>query len=328
LAQRVLFDQHRATGVEYRDGAGLHRPSCSGEVIVSAGAIASAKLLLLSGIGPAEDLAALGLPVVADRPQVGCNLQDHVYTTMVHEVSMPTLNRELSPLKALRHGLRFAMAGRGPASSGAAHAVAFLSLSEATAWPDLQITFGPFAFLAETAGGDGPVHDAHRIRPVPESAVTTMACLLHPRTSGSVRLRSADPSDSPVISFEAFTDPGDVDLLAQGCGIIRQVFATEPLASVVVKEMLPGPDVAGEAALSEHLRAKAWNGYHPVGTCRMGSDAASVVDPTLRVRGVEGLRVVDASVMPTLPSGNTNGPVVAIAERAARLIAEDGGDRP
>lgn len=318
--QRLVFDGHRVVGVEYRDRTGIRRASCSREVILSAGTIASAKLLLLSGIGPADDLRAVGIPVVVNLPGVGRNLQDHVYTSFIHQVALATLNGALTPLGVARHALRFLVAGRGPAASGAAHALAFVSASDSTPWPDLQLSFAPFAVVADSDDPDGPVHDVHSLRLVKVPAVTTLACLLHPRTTGSVRLRSLDPTDAPAVSFEAFGDEDDIGVLAQGCETIRRVYSTNPLKRYVVRELVPGATVEDGAGWEDYLRRKAWNGFHPVGTCKMGSDTLAVVDPQLRVRGVEGLRVVDASVMPSLPSGNTNGPVIAMAERGARLI--------
>jgi choline dehydrogenase-like flavoprotein len=343
VVHRVLFDGTRAAGVEYSTGGGdVQSVKCRGEVILSAGTFASPKLLMLSGIGPAGPLRAHGIEVLCDRPGVGQNLQEHPYATLMYGVSLHTLNRDLNPVGIARHGLSFVFRGRGALATPFGHGIVFGHLDGGDQGPsDLQITFAPFGVgagkgrLAETlralaeasdkAGddaGEEPAHrhDVHDMGLLPESSVTVMACVLHPRGRGAVRLRSADPAASPVIDHRLFAEPEDVRAMGAACRAVRAIFDATALKEVVTGELLPGDAVQSSADWDRFVRRFGFRGEHGVGTCRMGRDEDAVVDPQLRVVGVEGLRVVDASVMPAVPSGNTNAPTIMIAERGADFI--------
>jgi choline dehydrogenase len=323
--QRIVVEEGHATGVEYHHQGRVRHARCRGEVILAAGAIASPKLLLLSGIGPADHLGEVGVEVVRDLPGVGRDLQEHLYTTMLHSVTVRTLNRELTPWGVARHGLDFLVRGRGPATSGPVHALAFVS-GPSTTGTEVEILYAPFGILgaryddASDAERPAALHDIHNMRLLPTSSVTTIPCVLHPHARGTITLRSNRPDDQPVIRFPLLSDEEDVAALIRGCDTIRKIFATPAFSPYVTREEIPGPDVRTAAEWQDHLRTHAWRGDHPVGTCRMGNDADAVVDPHLRVRGIGRLRVVDASIMPSITSGNTNAPTVMIAERASDLI--------
>ncbi len=341
-AHRVLFDGTRAVGVEYSGRGEVHRAWANHEVILSAGTFASPKLLMLSGIGPADHLRAHGIEIVCDRPGVGANLQEHPYATLMYGVNMRTLNRELNPVGIARHGLDFVFRGRGALSSPFGHGMVFGHLSEDTDGPcDLQIIFAPFGVgankgrLAETlnalaqASGEADDavahrHDVHDMGLLSQSSVTVMTALLHPTSRGEVRLRSADPAAAPVIRHRLFGGSADVQALAAACRAVRSIFDTPAFKEVATGELLPGDAVQSNADWERFVRTFGFRGEHGVGTCRMGADSDAVVDPQLRVLGVTGLRVVDASVMPTVTSGNTNAPTIMIAERGADLVRDAG----
>jgi choline dehydrogenase len=336
LAHRIIFDRSRAVAVDYSKRGRLGRAWCSGEVIVSAGTFASPRLLMLSGIGPADQLRALGLEVACDRSAVGQNLQEHPYATLMYGVTTRTLNRDLNPVGIARHGADFVLRGRGALASPFGHGLVFGHLDEEQRGPsDIQITFAPFGVssgkgrLAETlqAQADGEAgppegqrHDVHDMRLLPLSSVTVLACVLHPAGRGEVRLRSADPSAPPVIDHRLFAEPADVRALGAACRAVRAIFDAEAFKGTVTGELLPGDAVQSSDDWDRFVRQFGFRGEHGVGTCRMGSDDAAVVDPQLQVRGVEGLRVIDASVMPLVTSGNTNAPTIMIAERGADLV--------
>jgi choline dehydrogenase len=326
LVTRIAVERGRAVAVEFRRGAEVHRAECSGEVILSAGAFASPKLLMLSGIGPAAALDALGIEVVADLAGVGRNLQEHLWAPLQYEVDVATLNQEATPWRVLKHGVELLLRGTGPATSTVGTALVFGRLDPTSPVPQFQAMFGPFAMAQGGADdGSGGVDASHHVRASalrPLSGVTSLPCLLHPRARGSVELRSADPTDPPRISFALAGDDHDVDELVEICRRLREVYRTSPMREHVVREVLPGPAVDTDDQWRGYVHATSFGGAHGCGTCAMGVDDRAVVDPELRVRGVEGLRVVDASVMPTIPSGNTNAPVVMIAERASDLIGD------
>jgi choline dehydrogenase-like flavoprotein len=281
------------------------------EVIVSAGAFGSPKLLMLSGIGPAAELRAHGVPVVADLPGVGANLQDHLdyiigYTSPRADVV------GLNPagvVRLIRAGLDWRRTGEGLFASPMAEAGAFIRSSPAEARPDLQLHF--------VVG----IVDDHMRRIHLADGWSCHVCVLRPWSRGTVGLQSADPAAPPRIDPGFLSDPRDLALLMQGARRMEAVLATPDLAPWRGRRLYPHD--GSDAALEADIRARADTIYHPVGTCRMGQDAMAVTDPQLRVRGVAGLRVVDASVMPTLIGGNTNAPTIMIAERAAAMILED-----
>ncbi|SNQ45317.1 conserved hypothetical protein [Frankia canadensis] len=344
---RVLFEGTRAVGVEYLHQGEVKRAHAGTEVIVSAGSIGSPKLLMVSGVGPAGRLAELGIPVVADSPLMGENLQEHPYAHMLYGVTVRTLNREMTPIGVVKHGLDFVIRGRGAATASMAHAVVFGGSKNRT---ETEIVFGPFgvsagagkkaskpaeegtgtadseelseyekfqASLASAATYDHDVHDMQLLR---TSSVIVIPSVTHPKGRGRVGLRSANPADPPTIHHELIGHPDDLQGLVDACLTAREIFAQPSLSRYVTSEELPGAIAQSEDDLRQWLRKFAHRGSHAAGTVHMGSDPSAPLDPTLRVRGVENLRVVDASVMPTLTSGNTNAPTIMIAEKGADLI--------
>jgi choline dehydrogenase-like flavoprotein len=296
----------RASGVRYRKGGREHFVRAERETILAAGALASPQLLLLSGIGPADQLRAQGISVIADLPGVGENLQDHPYLTSVWDVPGGGSLADAEGPKAL---LEYLLRRSGPLTSSVAEAVAFVRSRPGLAQPDLQFHFAPAYFVEN---GDEE-YDGH--------AITMGPALVGPRSRGWLRLRSADPTDKPYIQTNTLAEPEDVAALIAGTRLTRKIAASEPFASELGRELFPGAGIESDDDLADDLRRRIELLYHPVGTCRMGSDDDAVVDPELRVRGLDGLRVVDASVFPIIPSGNTNAPTIAVAERAADLIA-------
>jgi len=297
----------RVTGV--RMAGGLRRRTrtlrAAREVIVCAGAINSPQLLLLSGIGPEDELQRHGIEVRHALPGVGRNLQDHPFLTMLWEVrSEETLFGAEKPIHLLEWGLRRS----GKLTSPAAEVCAFVRTRPGLPAADIQFHMGALYF--EDHGAEE--HDA--------PAVVIGPVLVTPASRGSVTLRSADPTAKPRILTNSLTEPEDVASMVAGMELAREIAAQEPMRSTVVRELKPGPSVSTRDDLEAALRERVELIYHPVGTCRMGTDEDAVVDPALRVRGLEGLRVVDASVMPVITGGNTNAPTIMIAERAADLI--------
>ena len=310
LATRILVADGKAVGVVYRtkDDDIEDEARCSREIVVCAGAIGSPHLLQLSGIGPRGPLEEAGVEVLHEHSSVGMNLLDHLANgLLVRTKGVETL----ASAESLRNLLRWAVRGRGPLTSNLGEAVAFVRSRPDLAAPDLELLLAPVLF--EEEGLKTPT----------EHGLTLAVVLLRPRSVGTVLLRSADPREHPAIDPRYLTDSGGADAatLLLGLRLARRVLAHEPLASFVDGEILPGDDARSDDALLAHIRDLSQTLYHPAGTCRMGSDAASVVDPNLRVRGIEGLRIADASVMPTLPRGHTNWPTVMIAERASQLVA-------
>ncbi|UOY01727.1 GMC family oxidoreductase [Blastococcus sp. PRF04-17] len=305
LATRVLVENGRATGVEYRRGGRVHTAHAAREVVLSGGAINSPQLLMLSGIGPADHLREVGVDVVHDLSGVGGGLQDHPLVPMVWNVrSGKSLRLAESPVNLAK----WKAAGRGPLTSNLAEAGLFTKSSPEQPEPDLQFHFLPVKFWKQA-----------EIDPDVE-AFSTLVVLVRVHSRGSVRLRSADPTWAPAIDAGYLTDERDLEALVTGVEKAREIASVGPITSVLADEWSPGPSVQGRDALRASVRDTLESLYHPVSSCRMGTDEQAVVDSELRVRGIEGLRVADASVMPTLVRGNTNAPTIMIAERAADLI--------
>lgn len=302
--ERVLIESGRATGVRTARGDML----ADGEVILSAGALATPKLLMLSGIGPADELQAHGIAVRHANAAVGRNLTEHPNANLSWDVRPRTYNVEINGPRIAWHMLNWALFRRGPATSPYPHAVAFFRSTPDAPRADIQLMFGPFAFAFSPEG----------VVPYLKPAVTVVAALNYPEARGRVRLRSADPADKPIIEHALLGEPADVRRLTAAGRFVREIFAQGPLQRDVVGERLPGPDVQSDAEWDAYLRRTTFLGYHPVGTCAMGPEG--VVDHMLRVRGVNGLRIADASIMPAPISGNTNAAAMMIGERAAELI--------
>ncbi|TMM20193.1 MAG: FAD-dependent oxidoreductase [Actinobacteria bacterium] len=301
---KLLFEGTRAVGAAGIDGSGEQFEVRAGrEVIVSCGAYDSPKLLMLSGIGRPEELELLQIETVAECPEIGANLQDHPNTGCVW-----LTDREDSLFGALNDdNLARFQSGEGPLTSNVAEVGGFMRTRGGLAAPDVQMHFAAAMFAAE---GLVPA-DAH--------GLACGACVLKPRSRGYVAVGSPDPTAKPVIVHNYFDDPNDLRTAIDGVRAVMDIARHSPLAECISGSLfVPASD--SDADIEAHVRATTQTLYHPVGTCRMGSDETSVLDPALRVRGVEALRVVDASVMPTVPRGNTNAPTIAVAERAADLI--------
>ncbi|MFB6087969.1 MAG: GMC family oxidoreductase [Haloarculaceae archaeon] len=307
---QVRFEDGEAAGVTYEQDGETVRVDAEEEVVVSAGAVESPKLLMLSGVGPADHLREHGIDVVADRPGVGRNLQDHPVVPVIYGAEG---TETLDDADSLWNLAKWFLLKQGPLTSNVAEAGAFVRTDDDLRAPDLQYHFGP-AYFRNHGFDDAPT-DAFSIGPT----------LVRPESRGRLELRSADPHDDPAIDPRYLTAERDLRTLVEGIELAREIAAAEPLADHAGEELHPGPDVQSEADLEDYVREELETLYHPVGTCRMGQGEDAVVDERLRVRGVSGLRVVDASVMPTVTTGNTNAPTIAIAEKAADVIRADRG---
>jgi choline dehydrogenase len=309
---RLLIADNQVTGVAYLHKGRIREMQARCSVLLCGGAIHSPQLLMLSGIGPADHLRAMGIPVVSDLPGVGQNLQDHVAAGVMCSCSRPiSLNRALTPWRLPGTLLRYALFHQGPLTSNVVEAGGFVrSLPDLPA-PDLQFTFIPVWALD------------HGLTRLKGHGFILVMLLLRPQSHGSVTLRSSDPLDAPRIQPNYLNHEEDRAALLRGMRLVRQVTDTPPLAQLRRAERLPGPEAQSEEELLTAIRAYAQNGDHPVGTVKMGQDRLAVVDERLRVHGLRRVRVVDASIMPTVPRGNTNIPTIMIAERAADFIKED-----
>jgi choline dehydrogenase len=310
LVRRIVIEGGRAAAVEFERASEVQTIRARREVLLCGGTIASPQLLMLSGIGDARTLAGLGIPVTVDRPAVGRNMQEHVRAQLVYRTRIPSLNQEARGLRFAGHVARYAWHKSGLLTSTASQVNGFVRSSVEVDRPDLQLVFRPSS--GDYREGRFIMHEY--------PGVMAMVGLLCPRSRGHVTLRDADPHTPPSIVVGHLTDEADYDPLMRGVKMMRQIFATPPLADQVEEEVRPGKAVSDDATLRQYIRETADSLFHAVGTCAMGADAASVTTPELRVRGVDALRVVDASVMPLVPSGNTTAAVLMIAERAADLV--------
>jgi choline dehydrogenase len=304
---RVILHQGRASGVEYRGKRGVGRVRARREVILAAGAVFSPQLLMLSGIGPGPALRNHGIPVAVDRPAVGGNLQDHLVCGVVMEaVGTPSLARA-ERLPAL---LRWFLSKRGPVTSNVAEACGFVRTRAELELPDLELIWAPVAFVD------------HGLTRVAGEYLSAGGILLQPRSRGRIRLGSSDPMVAPKIDPNYLSDGDGEDLrvLVESIKLVRRIFSTEPLASYVGRPFMPEEGVNSDEEIAAFVRERAETIYHPVGTCSMGDGPDDVLTPSLEVRGVDGLRVVDASVMPHTIRGHPHWPVIMIAEKAADLI--------
>ncbi len=309
-ADRLTFDGKRATrGVLDRDGCKIIvRARC--EVVVASGCVGLPKLLLLSGIGPAAHLADMGIPVVHDLPGVGENLQDHYGAILNYRSRLPlTVNDILvSKIKMLKAGLQYILTRRGPLTISAAQVGAFARSHPGAAAPDVQFLFQTFSHDEYDAG-------LHKF-----SGFANVVCPVRPQSRGYLRLRSADPRAMPVMQPNYLSADYDRRVLVDGVKLARRVAAVGPITDHIVEEFAPGSGVTSDDEILAYCRETGLSIAHQVGTCKMGTDPMAVVGPDLRVHGIAGLRVVDASIMPALISGNTNAPTIMIAEKAADMI--------
>jgi choline dehydrogenase-like flavoprotein len=322
-ATRVLFSGAAATGVEYLRGGSRRNATARREVLLCAGAIGSPQLLELSGVGDPELLRRLDIPAVAALPAVGRGLQDHVCVSYFYRSRVPTLNDELAPfLGKARAALRYALRRDGPLSMSVNQAGAFVRSRPELARPNLHIYFNPASYSTTTASGQS----RRLLNPDPFPGFLMSFNTCRPTSRGRVHLRSPDPLASPAIEPNSLSTPEDVADVYEGARTLRRLSAAKPLAAVIDSELKPGEHIRADAELLQDFRRRAGSVFHPCGTCAMGPEAGrSVVDPRLRVHGVGQLRVIDASVFPTVTSGNINAPTLMVAEKAADLILEDAG---
>jgi choline dehydrogenase len=316
LATRVVIEDGRATGVDFlRDGA-RQTARARGEVIVCGGVFNSPQLLQLSGLGPAELLHSLGIPVVRDMPAVGADLQDHFYVRLAFRCTKPiTLNDVANnPLRKVVAGVQYMLFKSGPLATNGICAGGFARSDQRLERPDIQLNFSLWSFAERTRKG---------VYPHPFPGFTVSAVHLRPDARGEVRLKSADPLAPPAIRFNFLKTRYDLQALTAGMRLARKIVSQPALSEYVADELIPGKDVNTDAEFEAAIRRNGISNLHPVGTCRMGADEASVLDPRLKVRGVGHLRVVDASVMPSVPAGNTNAPTIMIGEKASTMIIED-----
>jgi choline dehydrogenase len=310
---KVVIEDGRATGVQVIDADGTLRTiRATKEVVLSAGVFGSPQILMLSGIGHPEHLAQHDIPCLVDLP-VGDNMHDHLFVPVTYHV--PTAKHRGNPWHFARGLAKEVTRGNSFLANSVFESVAFVRTSRATDVPDLQIHLLPWSYPAPNQ--DAPIR--HKVDP--RACVTLMSTLIYPRSRGTLRLASGDPTAAPLIDFQYLAEPGDIDVLAEGTEMIREIMGGAAFGGAVKGEVHPGPSYAG-GSLREEVRNRATTVYHGVGTCRMGVDERAVVGPDLKVRGVEGLRVADASIMPSITGGNTNAPSIMIGDKASELILQ------
>ncbi|HUN27688.1 MAG TPA: GMC family oxidoreductase N-terminal domain-containing protein [Steroidobacteraceae bacterium] len=313
LVTRVLTENGRAVGVEMSRNGALERVRATREVVLAGGAYNSPQLLMLSGIGPAADLKRLGIAPTVDSPGVGRNLSEHPHIPVEFEARLPvTFLNELRFDRAALSVLRWALTGRGAFATQINSCNVVIRTRSDLAQPDVQLMCNPVRMDAGLWFPLVSPHKGHRI--------TADVVVLHQRSRGWLTLRSADPREAPRVQLNILAEPADLDTARRGIRAARKIYSTEPQARIAGAEVRPGAALKTDAELDAYIRATAGVTQHPVGTCAMGVGADAVVDPQLRVQGLEGLRVADASVMPTVPGGNTNAAVAMIAEKASDLI--------
>ena len=317
---RVLFSASRAVGVEYLRGGARQQARARAEVLLAAGAINSPQLLELSGIGDAQLLRQFHIPLIADSPAVGRGLQDHLAVSYFYRSRVPTLNDQLAPFFGkVKAALRYALGRRGPLAMSVNQAGAFLRSRAELTRPNLHIYFNPASYSTTTIG---PKRRLLNPDPYPGFLMSFNTC--RPSSRGTIHIRSSDPLSSPAIFPNSLATEADVQDVFEGARVLRRIAAAPPLAEVIETEREPGAQVQSDAEVLADFRRRAGSVFHACGTCAMGADPrTSVVDQRLRVRGVSGLRVVDAAIFPNISSGNINAPTLMVAERAADLILED-----
>ncbi|MGH6933898.1 MAG: GMC family oxidoreductase, partial [Dongiaceae bacterium] len=319
LVARVLLDGKRAIGVEYRHRGRSVAAHAAREVILSAGAINSPQLLQFSGIGPGNVLRACGIEVKHESPAVGRHLQDHLCYDHIYRASQPSMNEELLPWSGrLRAGLRYVLRRTGPLSLSINQGGGFFRSRPDLPHPDIQLYFSPLTYERTPPG----IRALMRPDPFPGFSTSVSPC--HPTSRGYLQIRSSDPTQAPFIQPNMLSTDDDVTQMLGGARFLRRLAATPALASVIDEELKPGRAIGSDDELIADIRQRGYSVFHPVGTCRMGPDpATAVVDHRLRVHGIASLRVIDASIFPTLTSGNTNAPAIMVGEKGADLVAED-----
>jgi choline dehydrogenase len=316
LTTRILFEGRRAVGVAYRQGDATRLARAEGEVIIAGGAFNSPQLLQLSGLGPAALLQSFGIAVIADMPGVGADLQDHLQVRMQYRCTEAiTMNDVInSRRRQLAAGLRYILWRKGLLTIGAGYAGGFFRTDPSAATPDVQIHF--IIYSADAVGA--------ALHPFP--GFIASVCVLRPESRGHVRIRSADPREPPAIQPRYLSAPSDRDVIGRGMKLLRRIMSQKAIRRYIAEERAPGAHCTSDDDLIAFARETGTTVFHPTSTCRMGSDVAAVVDERLRVHGIERLRVVDGSIMPTVVSGNTNAAVVMIAEKGADMILADAGE--
>ncbi len=311
--QKIIIENGRAVGVRYKDKSGTHDVRVTGEVILAAGALVTPKLLMLSGVGPADHLAEHGIDVVADLPGVGQNLQDHPDVSIVARANGPYgYYKQDRGWNMIRNGLQFKLFGTGPITTTGLEAACFVNPDNPEAPPSLEAYCIPILYMddAELAKhGDGP-------------GASIQIVLLKPHSRGEVRLASDNPADMPVISPNFLKDPRDMELMIKGLRYFRKTMETKPMADKLGEILAPSTADFSDEALAAHCRRKVKTNFHPVGTAKMGADGdpMAVLDARMRVRGIAGLRVCDMSAVPEIPAGNTNAPAMMLGDRCADLV--------
>jgi choline dehydrogenase len=319
-ATRILFDGARAVGVEYATPHGPKTARARGEIVVSGGVYGSPQLLQLSGVGPGDLLAEFGIPVVRDMAGVGKHLHDHFNTYLVWRCAQQVTLNDLakSPVRQFLSGVQYVLTRTGHLTNAGIYAGAFVKSDPRLDEADLQINmFGWSTFERLRTG----------MKPHPFSAFTLSPVHLRPEGRGTVRIKSADPLAPPAIRFNFLASDYDFQALVYGTKLCRTIAAQPALKPFVVEEVVPGEACQTDDQLREEIRVRGVSNLHPVGTCRMGREVDAVVDPRLRVQGLEGLRVADASIMPQIPGGNTNAPSIMIGEKCAAMVLEDARGR-
>lgn len=312
LVTKVVIENGRATGVQVTDKDGTKRTVRAGkEVILSAGFVGSAQILMLSGIGHAQHLTDNGIAVIADLP-VGDNLHDHLFHALTfHATSSKMKGNAFYFAKGLAKEVM--RPGTSFLANTVFEAVAFMRTSQATVVPDLQLHLLPWAYVSPNQD------EAIQHKVDPRTSITVLSTLIYPRSRGTLRLASSDPTAAPLIDFQYLADPADLEVLAEGSEMVREIMGGAAFGGAVKEELHPGANLKGQA-LRDAILNRATSVYHGVGTCRMGVDELAVVGPDLKVRGIDGLRVCDASIMPSITGGNTNAPAIMIGERGADLV--------
>ena len=309
--ERIVLEGGRATGVQFRRDGTSQVVSARREVVLSAGSVHSPAVLMRSGIGPAAALQAMAIPVTVDAAGVGRNLQEHASFQVSYHVRTRTHNSLMTPLGKASEMLRYLLTRRGLMTIAPVEAMAYLRSRPDLAEPDIKLSFGAM------------VQDMEKRQPFRRGALVVFTNVAKPKSRGEIRLRSPDPADAPVVDHRLLGHPDDVTALTAGVRQVDAIFHEPAFAPYLEERISPPGDPRSDEEWAALLRARCGIGYHPVGTCRMGGDAASVVDPRLRVRGVGALRVVDASIMPVMPAANTNAPAIMVGEKGAEMILED-----
>lgn len=321
LATRILFEGNRAVGIDYEQNGQRKTARAGREIILSAGSINSPQLLQLSGVGPGALLQSLGIPVALANANVGANLQDHVGINYTYKAKVPTLNSILRPWwgKALV-GARYLLTGTGPLSLSINNGGGFFRTDPSRTRPNMQLYFQAFSTVIPRAG-ERPI-----LAPDPWPGFSIGLSNARPSSRGVIMIRSADPREYPKIVANAYSTDDDVAEMLAAVKFVRKIAAQPAIAEVIAEEVLPGPSVQSDADLTDDFRKRSGTVYHPCSTCRMGPDpAASVVDPRLRVHGISGLRVIDASIFPGNITGNTNAASIMTGWKGAGMVLEDQG---